>query len=107
METIILKNREYVTYKKMDKSKLVIADLESLNARLRVLSVAGTLLSTPSHSPDSLSFIADDREAIIGDLAPLGQIMDDDKASLADWARIKDRGVLSVFPSHAAKFNID
>ncbi len=106
METTILKNREYAAYKRIDKSKLVIADLAALNAKLRALGIAGTLVSTPSHSTDSLSFIADNREAIIGDLAPLGQIMDDDKAALADWARIKEHGAFRVFPSHASEFDI-
>jgi len=42
-------------------------------------------------------------EAIIGDLAPPDQIMDDGE-SKASWALIRARGAKKIFPSHGVIF---
>ncbi|TXT43722.1 MAG: hypothetical protein FD137_1748 [Spirochaetes bacterium] len=67
--------------------------------------LVGEFLATPSHSPDSVSYICPEAEAIVGELCPLDQIMND-PASLEDWERLRTKGARRIFPSHAGFFEI-
>jgi hypothetical protein len=41
------------------------------------------------------------KEALIGDLPPLGQVMPDDLASIGSWDAIRKSGAVKIFPGHA------
>ena len=67
----------------------------------------GEVVVTDYHSPDSISFIVDDGEAIIGDLPPEGQRMPGDKEHIRNWELIRKMGAKIVYPSHAGAFKLE
>ena len=106
MERVILKNKEYTAYHKIDMDKLKARSIIEFNNELKTLGIDGEAIITKGHSPDSITFLTKDHEAIIGDLAPINQIMENDKESLENWNSIKQKGVKTIYPSHASIFEI-
>ena len=103
MERTIKKN--YKEYKEIDKSKILRASIEEINELLKQEGFSGEVILTEGHSPDSISYVTEDNEAIIGDLTPIEQIMDD-KKSEENWNHIKEKKVSRIYPSHANIFEI-
>lgn len=106
MERIILKNEEYRAYLPMDRGALIRTDPGAFNALAAGFGLAIEVLETPGHSPDSISVLTQDHEALIGDLAHPDQIMDDDVAAHESWRLLRDRGARLVYPSHADCFEL-
>jgi len=106
MERVILKNKEYAAYQKIDMDKLNTMSINVFNNEIKTLGIDGEAIITQGHSPDSITFITKNHEAIIGDLAPINQIMENDKESLENWNSIKQKGGKTIYPSHANIFEI-
>lgn len=100
MERVIRKN--YKEYKEIDKSKLERASIVDMNELLAREGFGGETLVTIGHSPDSISYITEEKEAIVGDLAPFDQIMDDIKSE-ESWDSIRRQGAKVAFQSHSAE----
>ena len=73
---------------------------------LKGFGIDGEAIITGSHSSDSVCFILDTHEAIIGDLVPREQIMEDDIETKNSWERIVEKGARYIYPSHAGIFEI-
>lgn len=101
MERTIKKN--YRDYREMDRKKLKRVSVEECNRALETEGFPGEVVITDGHSPDSISYISESKEAIVGDLAPLEQIMDDPKSE-ESWRLLKNKDVKIVYPSHAEVF---
>ncbi len=71
------------------------------------LGIRGEVILTPGHSSDSVSFITDEGEAVVGDLPPPGQIMPDDATCLASWEAIRGKKARTLFPSHGVVFELE
>ena len=106
MERVILKNQEYATYQKIEMNKLKAMSIIEFNNEIKTLGIDGEAIITKDHSPDSITFLTENHEAIIGDLAPINQIIKNDKESLENWNSIKQKGVKTIYPSHASIFEI-
>lgn len=106
MERIITKNSDYKDYRKIDKSRLESITTGVINEKLRTIGINGKVIRTEGHSPDSISFITDNHEALIGDLYPIDQIMKDDIVSIKSWDLIIELGVKRIYPGHAGIFDI-
>jgi len=106
MEKVILKNKEYSAYQKIDKNSIESTSINEFNNKNRILGIDVEAIITKGHSPDSLTFLTKEHEAIIGDLAPINQIMENDKESLENWNIIKGKGAKTIYPSHASIFEI-
>ena len=106
MERVIIKNKEYSSYQTIDKNMLKARTIKELNNELRILGIDGEVIVTKGHSPDSITFLTKEHEAIIGDLAPINQIMENDNESLESWNSIKQKGIKKIYPSHAGLFDI-
>ncbi len=105
MERIIGKTcKEYTPIRKE-----ALRRIESAASRdyLGELGILGEVIVTPGHSPDSVSYISDEGEAVIGDLPPPGQIMPDDATCLASWEAIRRNKVRTIYPSHADVFELE
>jgi endoribonuclease LACTB2 len=104
MEKTINKNDK--AYQAINKDRLKIVKIEDSRKILKSLGIDGEVLITGSHSNDSVSFILDTHEAIIGDLIPREQIMEDDEETQRSWNRILEKGAKHIYPSHAGVFEI-
>ena len=106
MERVILKNKEYSAYQKIDRNRLKTTSISEFNNEFKTLGINGEVITTKGHSSDSITLITNDHEAIIGDLAPINQIMENDIVSIENWNEIKHRGMKRIYPSHAEIFDL-
>ena len=79
-----------LNYKPIDESQARIITLEESRSFLKELGIDGEIISTPSHSADSITLILDEGIAITGDLEPQSYIdaYTDNEALKADWEKI-------------------
>jgi glyoxylase-like metal-dependent hydrolase (beta-lactamase superfamily II) len=104
MEGIIRKT--HGQYRPMRKASLRRAQTRDSRGILEGMGISGELIITDGHSPDSISFIGDNHEAVVGDLPPPGQLMPDDERGLRSWDLIREKGGRHIFPSHAEPFEL-
>ncbi len=104
MEQTIWKN--YPDYRAIDQSRLTRWQIADSRECLSQIGIHGEILRTDGHSPDSISFLSDEHEVVIGDLYPLELVMPDDAKSNASWELILDKGGKQIFPSHANSFTV-
>lgn len=104
MERII--RPKYAGYRPIDASGFMMVSTGESREFLASFGIGGEVLLTPGHSDDSVSLVTDDREAMIGDLYPISQVMDGDEASLRSWDRLRDAGAKYILPSHAPAFEL-
>jgi len=107
MERIILRNREYEKYERINKNSLTVLGIEEINELLMNNKIMGQIIETKGHSEDSISFVTYNYEVLIGDLALQNQIMEDALKSMESWKMIRGMNVKSVYPSHAERFLIE
>jgi glyoxylase-like metal-dependent hydrolase (beta-lactamase superfamily II) len=69
-------------------------------AFLKELGIAGEILPTPGHSPDSVSLILDEGIAFTGDLTHESMLSEDDVIARESWHQIRRRGARIVYPAH-------
>ena len=69
---------------------------------LRGLGIEGEILSTPSHSEDSVSLILDDGACMVGDLEPMEYLAGygENPALEQDWERIISRHPSRILSAH-------
>jgi endoribonuclease LACTB2 len=68
--------------------------------------IAGRIIATPGHSPDSISLVLDDGKAFIGDLPHPLLLSQEDKISQGSWNKIRELGVELVYPAHGPVWNL-
>ena len=85
----------------MDKAALISFD-ES-RAFLKDLGINGEIISTPSHSRDSISLILDSGECFVGDLEPREYLdgYEDNESLRKDWERIYTYSPKLIYYAHA------
>ena len=74
----------------IDESKAEVVRCHESRAFLANIGIAGEIISTPSHSRDSVSLVLDDGDCLVGDLEPLEYLSayGDNPALKADWDAI-------------------
>ena len=69
------------------------------------LGIGGEIVSTPCHSPDSVSLILDDGDCLVGDLEPLSWLEaygeDEAARTRADWELLLSRRPKRILYGHA------
>jgi glyoxylase-like metal-dependent hydrolase (beta-lactamase superfamily II) len=85
----------------------VVIPLSESRAFLEKLGIAGEIVATPGHSPDSVSLLLDDGSVFTGDLThPMVVTEDQAEEVLGGWRMLKDRGAITVYPGHGPHRNI-
>ncbi len=82
---------------------------EESRAFLKNLGIEGEIISTPSHSGDSVTLILDDGTCFVGDLEPmeyLGAYEENEKLK-EDWELIMSRKPKRIYYAHANEKVID
>jgi ribonuclease/clavin/mitogillin len=79
----------------------VTLTLEESRAFLRELGIAGSVVSTPGHSDDSVTLVLDEGVAFTGDLTVPRMAGDADReVVLRSWSALAALGVDRVYPGH-------
>jgi endoribonuclease LACTB2 len=105
MEKTIEKNGAH--YGRIQKDRLHPIAIRDSRAVLEKLGIHGEVIVTDYHSPDSVTFLSDEGEAVIGDLSPAAQMMPDDQPFQRNWDLLRKRGARNIFPSHAGAFRLE
>lgn len=73
--------------------------------RLAALGIAGEIVPTPGHSPDSVSLVLDSGECFIGDLTLERMVGEEDPAVVrASWDRLRAMGAHTVYAGHVKPY---
>ena len=94
-------------YKLIDESCATVLTFENSRRFLAELGIEGEIISTPSHSPDSVSVVLDNGTILVGDLEPFEHLSayeswtDEYLFLKKDWERILGFSPRTVFYSHA------
>lgn len=94
--------RDGVPYVPLNAAEATVISCAESRAFLAGIGIAGEILHTPSHSPDSVSLVLDDGDCFVGDLEPEAYLeaYEDPMLLRADWERILERRPKRVFYSH-------
>ena len=93
--------RDSLPFEPIDEAGATVISCAESRAFLAGIGVSGEILSTPSHSPDSVSLVLDDGDCFVGDLQP-GEYMDgENDAVKEDWTRVMAFQPQRVFYAHA------
>jgi glyoxylase-like metal-dependent hydrolase (beta-lactamase superfamily II) len=68
---------------------------------LRRLGISGEIISTPGHSPDSVTLILDEGAAFTGDLTSPALATDETRREIErSWEKIRAHGAKMIYPGH-------
>lgn len=95
--------RDGLPFEPIDETKATVIRCADSRRFLENLGIAGEILSTPSHSPDSVSLVLDSGECIVGDLDPIDFLEACHGAYPLrdDWERILCRHPKRILYGHA------
>lgn len=87
----------------IDETMLRCISCGESRAFLQEFGIAGEIIATPSHSPDSISLILDDGDCFVGDLEPLPYLAayEQNLPLQKDWERVLSFHSKRVFYAHA------
>ena len=90
-------------YVPINKENAVMLKCEESRLFLHDLGIEGEILSTPSHSNDSISLILDAGTCVVGDLEPIDYLdaYDDNVELKEDWELIMSRNPKVILYAHA------
>lgn len=92
--------RDGLPFEPIDETKATVISCAESRAFLKNIGINGEIISTPSHSQDSVSLMLDDGDCFVGDLEPR-EYMDESEAVQEDWTRVKSFKPQHVYYSHA------
>jgi len=86
----------------IDESEAKVVACRDSRAFLAGVGIAGEIVSTPSHSRDSVSLVLDDGDCLVGDLEPMEYLSAyaDNPALEADWDAILNFHPKRILYSH-------
>lgn len=90
-------------YEPINANNAIIIKCNESREFLQSMGIAGEIISTPSHSSDSISFILEEGRCFVGDLEPieyLGGYEDNDRLK-KDWNRVMSYNPKIVYYAHA------
>ena len=82
--------RDRLPFVPIDEARAAVFPCTESRTFLKRIGIAGEILSTPSHSPDSITLALDDGNCFVGDLAPAeyAEAWGDPEMLKKDWQRI-------------------
>ena len=88
----------------INETKAEVVSCRESRAFLAGIGIAGVIISTPSHSRDSVSLVLDDGDCLVGDLEPVEHLSaySDNPVLKADWDAI-----LSFCPKHILSSHVN
>ncbi len=94
--------RDRLPFEPVDETGATVISCADSRKFLAGIGISGEIISTPSHSPDSISLVLDDGDCFVGDLQPREYMgaYEENEAVKADWARLMDFRPGRVFYAH-------
>lgn len=92
-----------INYMPINEKEAVLVKCKESRAFLHRLGIEGEILSTPSHSRDSISLILDSGLCFVGDLEPIDYLeaYEENTKLQEDWKLIMSFHPLMIFYAHA------
>lgn len=92
-----------LSYEPVDGDDAIIVKCGESREFLRNMGIDGTIISTPSHSNDSISLILDNGICFVGDLEPMEYLdaYEDNAALKNDWDNVMSYDPKIIYYSHA------
>ena len=99
----IFEKEPYLGYKPIDESQAQVILFADSREFLKELGIDGEIISTPSHSEDSISVLLDDGTFVVGDLEPLEYLEAyvDNRKLKADWDTLLRADPKRIIYAHA------
>ena len=100
---------KHLRYAPIDEKQATIISCDESREFLRSIGIEGEIISTPSHSEDSVSVILDCGDCFVGDLEPY-EYLDGYENNLQlqkDWSLIMSRKPKRIFYAHANEIILD
>ena len=91
--------RDGLPFEPIDEARATVISCAESRKFLSEIGINGEIISTPSHSMDSISFVLDDGDCFVGDLQP--REYGENDTVKADWERIHSFQPQRVYYSHA------
>ena len=95
--------RDHIPAAPIDETRATVISCAESRSFLKQLGIAGEIVRTPSHSPDSVSLILDDGSCFVGDLEPLEYLAayGENEELGADWKLVLSFDPKRIFYAHA------
>ena len=93
--------RDRLPFEPIDETSATIISCSESRKFLAEIGIEGEIISTPSHSPDSVSLVLDDGDCFVGDLQPREYMDEENDAVKENWTRVMGFQPQRVFYSHA------
>ena len=99
----IFSREKHLRYHPIREDEAVRISCEESRAFLSGLGISGEIISTPSHSEDSITIILDNGDCFAGDLEPIDYLeaYEENPALKADWDQVMSRHPKRIFYGHA------
>ena len=99
----ILGRDKHLRYVSIDENQATVIPCDESREFLRSIGIEGAIISTPSHSEDSVSVILDGGECFVGDLEPYEYLdgYDDNPQLENDWDLILSMKPKCILYAHA------
>ena len=99
----ILGRDKHLRYVPIDENQATVIPCDESREFLRSIGIEGAIISTPSHSEDSVSVILDGGECFVGDLEPYEYLdgYDDNPQLENDWDLILSMKPKRILYAHA------
>ncbi len=99
----IFERDKRLNYKPIDLDNATVIRFKESRAFLKGIGINGEIVSTPSHSQDSISLILDSGECFVGDLEPQEYLegYENNKSLKNDWDRIDGYSPKVIYYAHA------
>ncbi len=98
----IFRRERYLQYKPIDEKSAVVITCEESRAFLANMGIAGEIISTTSHSQDSISILLDNGDCMVGDLEPIEYLCAYEKntALQNDWELVAAYKPKTIYYAH-------
>ncbi len=97
MKNIMKKDSGYVD---IEVTGMDVIPINASREILKSIGIEGEIISTPGHSPDSVTLILDEGIAFTGDLTPEIAFPDDDTICRDSWKKIRSKNITKIYPAH-------
>ena len=90
-------------FSSVPEDKAEVIDCKDSRAFLAALGIGGEIVSTPSHSEDSITLVLDSGDCFVGDLEPMGYLngYEENSTLRSDWKKVMSFSPKVIHYGHA------